>query len=450
MFQTLTQNLSNIFNKLRGHGALTEEHIDLAMRDVRIALLEADVALNVAKDFINAVKERAKGQEVVRSVSPGQMVVKIFHDELVKILSSPEDEQKLDLKAAPPVNLMMIGLQGSGKTTSSAKLALRLKNQGKKCFLVSLDTYRPAAQEQLKILADAIEVDSLPIVQGEKPIAITKRALKEAKLGGYNVVIYDTAGRLHIDKEMIDELEDIKSLVTPNEILFVADSMTGQDAVQVAKNFHDVLGITGVILTRVDGDARGGAALSIKYVIGKPIKFLGVGEKTDALEEFHADRIASRILDMGDVISFVEHAASTISQEDAEKALKKMKSGQFGLIEYLDQLRSISKMGGIAKIMGMMPGMGGMMSKVDPSKMDGKMLSYQEAIILSMTAKERKNPDLLNASRRKRIAAGSGRSVQEVNKLMKQFMQIRDMMKKMGKMDQKSLLRSGIGKMFGG
>jgi signal recognition particle subunit SRP54 len=450
MFQTLTQNLSNIFNKLRGHGALTEEHIDLAMRDVRIALLEADVALNVAKDFINAVKERAKGQEVVRSVSPGQMVVKIFHDELVKILSSPEDEQKLDLKAAPPVNLMMIGLQGSGKTTSSAKLALRLKNQGKKCFLVSLDTYRPAAQEQLKILADAIEVDSLPIVQGEKPIAITKRALKEAKLGGYNVVIYDTAGRLHIDKEMIDELEDIKSLVTPNEILFVADSMTGQDAVQVAKNFHDVLGITGVILTRVDGDARGGAALSIKYVIGKPIKFLGVGEKTDALEEFHADRIASRILDMGDVISFVEHAASTISQEDAEKALKKMKSGQFGLSEYLDQLRSISKMGGIAKIMGMMPGMGGMMSKVDPSKMDGKMLSYQEAIILSMTAKERKNPDLLNASRRKRIAAGSGRSVQEVNKLMKQFMQIRDMMKKMGKMDQKSLLRSGIGKMFGG
>jgi signal recognition particle subunit SRP54 len=378
------------------------------------------------------------------------MVVKIFHDELVKILSSPEDEQKLDLKAAPPVNLMMIGLQGSGKTTSSAKLALRLKNQGKKCFLVSLDTYRPAAQEQLKILADAIEVDSLPIVQGEKPIAITKRALKEAKLGGYNVVIYDTAGRLHIDKEMIDELEDIKSLVTPNEILFVADSMTGQDAVQVAKNFHDVLGITGVILTRVDGDARGGAALSIKYVIGKPIKFLGVGEKTDALEEFHADRIASRILDMGDVISFVEHAASTISQEDAEKALKKMKSGQFGLSEYLDQLRSISKMGGIAKIMGMMPGMGGMMSKVDPSKMDGKMLSYQEAIILSMTAKERKNPDLLNASRRKRIAAGSGRSVQEVNKLMKQFMQIRDMMKKMGKMDQKSLLRSGIGKMFGG
>jgi signal recognition particle subunit SRP54 len=450
MFQTLTQNLSNIFNKLRGHGALTEEHIDLAMRDVRIALLEADVALNVAKDFINAVKERAKGQEVVRSVSPGQMVVKIFHDELVKILSSPEGEQKLDLKATPPVNFMMIGLQGSGKTTSSAKLALRLKNQGKKCFLVSLDTYRPAAQEQLKILADSIKVDSLPIIQGEKPIAISKRAFKEAKLGGYDVVIYDTAGRLHIDKEMIDELQDIKSLITPNEILFVADSMTGQDAVNVAKNFHDALSITGVILTRVDGDARGGAALSIKYIIGKPIKFLGIGEKTDALEEFHPDRIASRILDMGDVVSFVEHAASTISQEDAEKALKKMKSGKFGLSEYLDQLRSISKMGGIAKIMGMMPGMGSMMNKIDPSKMDGKILSHQEAIILSMTAKERKNPDLLNASRRKRIAAGSGRSVQEVNKLMKQFLQIRDMMKKMGKMDQKSLMRSGIGKMFGG
>ncbi len=449
MFQTLTQNLTNIFNKLRGHGALTEEHIDIAMRDLRVALLEADVSLNVAKDFINAVKDRAKGQEVIRSVSPGQMVVKIFHDELVKILSSTEEEQKLDLKATPPVNLMMIGLQGSGKTTSSAKLALRLKNQGKKCLLVSLDTYRPAAQDQLKILADSIEIDSLQIVQEEKPLEITKRALKEAKLGGYDVVIYDTAGRLHIDKEMIEELTNIKSLITPNEILFVADSMTGQDAVQVAKNFHDALSITGVILTRVDGDARGGAALSIKYVLGKPIKFLGVGEKTDALEEFHPDRIASRILDMGDVVSFVEHAAANISKEEAEQTLKKMKSGQFGLSEYLNQLRSISKMGGIAKIMGMMPGMGSMMSKVDPSKMDGKVILHQEAIILSMTAKERKNPDLLNASRRKRIAAGSGRSVQEVNKLIKQFMQVRDMMKKMGKMDQKSLLRSGLGKLMG-
>jgi len=449
MFQTLTQNLTNIFNKLRGHGALTEEHIDNAMRDLRVALLEADVSLNVAKEFINSVKDRAKGQEVIKSVTPGQMVVKIFHDELIKILSSEEEAQKLDLKASPPVNFMMIGLQGSGKTTSSAKLALRLKNQGKKCLLVSLDTYRPAAQEQLKILADNIGVDSIPIVSTEDPITITKRAIKEAKLGGYDIVIYDTAGRLHIDQTMIDELHELKSLIKPTEILFVADSMTGQDAVLVAQNFNDALFITGIILTRIDGDARGGAALSIKYVTGKPIKFLGVGEKTDALEEFHPERIASRILDMGDIVSFVENAAANISQEEAELALKKMKSGQFGLDEYLSQLRSISKMGGIAKIMGMMPGMGGMMGKIDPNKMDGKVISHQEAIILSMTIKERKNPDLLNASRRKRIAAGSGRNVQEVNKLMKQFLQIRDMMKKMGRMDQKSLMRSGLGKLFG-
>jgi signal recognition particle subunit SRP54 len=287
--------------------------------------LEADVSLPVVKDFINIVKERAKGQEVIRSVTPGQMVVKIFHDELVKILSSTEDEAKLNLKAVPPVNILMIGLQGGGKTTSSAKLALRLKNQGKKTLLVSLDTYRPAAQEQLKILADANEIASLPIVGSEKPIDITKRALKEAKLGGYDVVIYDSAGRLHIDENMIDELIEVKSIINPMEVLFVADAMIGQDVVSVAKHFHEKLSITGVILTRIDGDARGGAALSVKYIVGKPIKFLGTGEKITELEEFRASSIASRILGMGDIVSLVEEAATNISQEDAERTMSQLK-----------------------------------------------------------------------------------------------------------------------------
>lgn len=450
MFQTLTQNLTNIFNKLKGYGALTEEHIDLAMRDVRVALLEADVALSVAKDFINSVKERAKGQEVIRSITPGQMVVKIFHDELVKILDSPVEEKQLNLKATPPVNIMMAGLQGSGKTTASAKLALRLKNQGKKCLLVSLDIYRPAAQEQLKILGDSIGVDSIEIIPGQDPFKITERAMKEAKLSGYDVVIYDTAGRLHIDETMMKELIGLKSIINPTETLLVADSMTGQDAVNIAKNFNDQLSITGSILTRIDGDTRGGAALSIKYIIGKPIKFLGVGEKVTALEEFSADRIASRILDMGDIVSLVEHASSVIDQTEAESAMKKMKKGQFDLDDYLSQLRSINKMGGISKMMTMLPGMGGMMEKIDQSKLSGNLIGRQEAIILSMTKKERKSPDILNASRRKRIAEGSGTSVHEVNKLIKQYLQIRDMMKKVTKMNPKSLLKSGIGKLFGG
>ena len=449
MFQTLTQNLSKIFNKLKGYGALTEEHIDAAMREIRIALLEADVSLTVAKEFIASVKERALGQEVVKSISPGQMVVKIFHDELVKILSSPEEEQKLNLKSTPPVNIMMVGLQGSGKTTASAKIALRLKNLGKKCLLVSLDTYRPAAQEQLKILGDSIEVATLEIVASEKPEAITKRAIKEAKISGYDVVIYDTAGRLHIDNEMMDELVTIKSLTKPTEILFTADAMTGQDAVNIASSFNNTLSVTGIVLTRVDGDARGGAALSIKYIVGKPIKFLGVGEKVTALEEFSADRIASRILDMGDIVSLVESATSAISQDEAEAAMKKMQKGQFDLNDFLTQLRSINKMGGISKMMNMLPGMGSMMGKIDQSKLNGKVIAYQEAIILSMNKKERRNPDILNASRRKRIAAGSGTSVPDVNKLIKQFVQIRDMMKKMSKMGPKGLLRSGLGKMFG-
>lgn len=447
MFQSLTQNLTNVFNKLKGHGTLTEAHIDEAIRDVRVALLEADVSLEVVKSFIDAVKDKAKGTDVIKSVTPGQMVVKIFNDELTKMLSSPEEEMELNLKSTPPANILMLGLQGGGKTTTSAKLALKLKNEGKKVMLVSLDTYRPAAQEQLKILADSNGIDSLDIVDGQMPIDITNRALSLAKLSGYDVVIYDSAGRLHIDDEMIAELKEIRKLVNPTESLFVADAMIGQDSVNVAKSFNDALGISGVVLTRIDGDARGGAALSIKYVVGKPIKFLGVGEKITDLDPFKPDRIASRILGMGDIVSLVEEASEVIDKEEAEKTLKKMKKGQFTMEDYLSQLRSLTKMGGITKVMGMMPGMSNMMNKIDPSKMDDRIIVHQEAIILSMTPKERNKPDILNASRKKRIAAGSGRPVQEVNKLLKQHVKMRDMMKKMGKMNPKNLMRGGLDKL---
>lgn len=449
MFQTLTQNLTDVFNKLKGYGALTEEHIDTAMREVRIALIEADVSLNVIKEFIKIVSERAKGQEVVKSVSPGQMVVKIFNDELVKLLSSSEEEQALNLKTTPPANILMIGLQGSGKTSSAAKLALKLKKEGKEVLLVSLDTYRPAAQKQLKVLGDSEDIDSLEIIDGQKPIDITKRAMSLAKLSGYDVVIYDSAGRLQIDQEMIKELKDVKALINPTEMLFVADSMIGQESVNVAKSFNDEVGITGIILTRIDGDSRGGAALSIKYVVGKPIKFLGVGEKIGDFDIFKPKSIASRILGMGDIVSLVEEAAETLDQEEAEKTLKKMKKGQFTLDDYLSQINAVSKMGGMGKIMNMMPGMNGMMKKIDPSKMNDKIFLHQKAIITSMTKKERSKPALLNASRKKRIAAGSGRSVQEVNKLLKQHLQMQTMMKKMSKMNPKHMMRAGLDKLGG-
>jgi len=447
MFQTLTKNLSNVLNKLRGYGALTDAHIDEAMREVRIALLEADVSLEVVKSFIANVKERAKGQEVIKSVTPGQMVIKIFNDELTQMLTSPEEEMGINLKATPPANILMLGLQGGGKTTSSAKLALKLKKEGKKVLLVSLDTYRPAAQEQLKILADSNGIDSLDIVEGQSPLDITRRAISLSKLSGYDVVIYDSAGRLHIDEAMISELEDVKKLIKPTESIFVADSMIGQESVNIAKSFNEKLGISGAILTRIDGDARGGAALSIKYVVGVPIKFLGVGEKITDFEEFKPDRIASRILGMGDIVSLVEEAADVLDKEEAEKTLSKMKKGQFSLEDYLSQLRAVSKMGGLSKIMGMMPGMSSMMDKIDPSRMDDKVIKHQEAIILSMTPKERQNPDKLNASRKKRVAAGAGRNVQEVNKLLKQHTKMRDMMKKMGKMNPKNLMRAGMDKL---
>lgn len=448
MFNNLSKSLSTIFDRLRSGGTLTVEQIDEAMREIRVALLEADVSLSVARDFIAAVREKAVGQEVIKSVTPGQMVVKIIHDELLNVLSSSEEERKINLKAEPPVSIMMIGLQGSGKTTSAAKLALYLKNQNKKLLLVSLDTYRPAAQQQLEILAKSIEVACLPIVAGQNPLDITKRAMLDAKLGGYDVVIYDTAGRLHIDEAMMFELVQIKGATKPTELLFVADSMTGQDAVNIASEFDKQLGITGVILTRIDGDARGGAALSIKYVTQKPIKFLGTGEKVTAFEEFRPERLASRILDMGDVVSLVEKAAEVMDDAASAKAADRMKRGLFNLNDYLLQIGGIKKMGGFKDILSMLPGLGGMVDKIDIGKNE-KMIGGQEAIILSMTKKERRKPEIINASRRKRIAAGSGTTVQDVNKLLSQFQKIGDMMKKASRMDPKALMRSGLGKLFG-
>ncbi|WP_342278220.1 signal recognition particle protein [Candidatus Tisiphia endosymbiont of Myopa tessellatipennis] len=448
MFQTLTQNLTKIFDRIKRSGTLSESQINDTMRDIRIALLEADVALPVVKDFIAEVTLKATGQEVIKSVAPGQMIVKIVHNELINILSSSLDESSLQLKSEPPVNILMVGLQGSGKTTASAKLALRLKNQNKKVLLVSLDIYRPGAQEQLTILGKSIGVDCLTIVPNHTPIDITKRALHESKLSAYDVVIYDTAGRSQIDDEMMKEASNIKNLIDPKEIILVVDAMTGQDSVLIASNFDQKLGITGVILSCIDGDAKGGAALSIKHVTKKPIKFLSAGEKLTTLELFDPERIASRILDMGDIISFVEKAASIIDNQETERATARLKKGKFDLEDYLTQMRSIKKLGGFSSMMSMLPGINKIIDKVDQSKLSGKLIDHQEAIILSMTQKERKNPDLLNASRRKRIAEGSGTSVQKVNSLLKQFKQISGFMKKASNMNPKSLMRSGIGNLF--
>jgi len=448
MFQTLTQNLTKIFDKIKGAGALTEAHIDSAMRDIRIALLEADVALPVVRAFISEVSEKAKGVEVVKSVSPAQMVIKIINDEMIRLLQPDENESKINLQSVPPVNLLIVGLQGSGKTTASAKLALKLKNQGKKVLLVSLDTYRPAAQDQLEILAKSIEVDSLPIIKEQLPIAITERAMTAAKLSGYDVVIYDTAGRLHIDDDMINEAIKVKSLVKPTETFLVMDAMIGQDAVNVASNFNHKLDITGVILSRIDGDSKGGAALSVRYITGKPIKFLSTGEKPDEFEEFDAKRIASRILDMGDVVSFVERAASVIDRSEAEKTTAKIKKGQFDLDDYISQIKMIKKMGGLGSMMNFLPGISKLSDKIGDLSSGEKALVSQMAIVNSMTKKERKNPDILNASRKKRVATGSGTTVQQVNILLKQFKQISTTMKKVSRMNPKTLLRSGIGKLF--
>jgi len=441
MFDTLTDKLNSAFSKLTGRGKLSEKDIELAMREIRIALLEADVSLPVVKSFINQVKEKALGEEVVKSVKPGQMVVKIVSDELNRILGSEEDCE-LNLKANPPVSILMVGLQGSGKTTTSAKLAKRLKEkQNKKVLLASLDIYRPAAQEQLAQLGSQIEIDTLEIIKDQKPAEITKRALKTAAKGGYDIVILDSAGRLHIDEVLMKEVAEVKKIANPTETLLLADAMIGQGAVNVAKEFNEKIGVTGIVLTRIDGDARGGAALSMKMVADAPIKFLGVGEKLDEIEEFHPERLSGRILGMGDVVSLVEKAAEKIDQEEAAKVAKKMMKGKFDLEDMLSQLKQIQKLGSIGSIAGMIPGLSKFKDKIDNAGQSDALIKKQESIILSMTVFERRNPDVIKASRKKRIASGSGVTVNDVNKLLKQHKQMSSMMKKFNKM--------GAGNMFG-
>jgi len=449
MFDSLNKRLGDIFGGLRRRGALTEEDITTAMREVRVALLEADVALPVVKEFTHSLKEKALGAEVIKSISPAQMVIKLVQDHLTELLGS--EHQDLNLAMSPPAVVMMVGLQGSGKTTSTGKLALRLREKQKKKVLVaSLDVARPAAQEQLEVVAAQAGVSSLPIIKGQKPLEITKRALDTAVREGYDVLLLDTAGRLHIDDELMAELEAVKKAAKPIETLLVADSLTGQDAVNIARQFHEKIGVSGIILTRIDGDGRGGAALSMRHVTGQPIKFMGTGEKLTEFEAFHPERIASRILDMGDVVSLVERAAEAIDAQEAEDMAKRMMSGQFDFNDMLNQLRQMKKLGGFGGIMGMMPGIGKLKGQLDEANIDESVFARQEAIILSMTKKERLHPKLLGASRRQRIAAGSGTTVQEVNKLLKQHQQMETVMKRLKKMGKKGLARGGMQQLFQG
>ncbi len=450
MFESLSNRLNDVFDRLRRHGALSEDDVATALREIRVALLEADVALPVVKDFVNAVREKAIGQEVLRSVTPGQMVVKVVHDHLVETLGGAE-AQPLNLNAVPPVVIMMVGLQGSGKTTTAAKLGriLRIRER-KKVLLASLDVQRPAAQEQLAVLGRQTEVASLPIVAGERPVAIARRALDTGRREAYDVVILDTAGRLHIDEPLMQEVAAVRDVAQPTETLLVADAMTGQDAVNVAKAFAERVGITGIVLTRVDGDARGGAALSMRQITGRPIKFMGTGEKLDAIEPFHAERVAGRILGMGDVVGLVEKAAETVDQEAAEKLARKLQKGAFDLDDLAQQLKQLRKMGGMGGVMGMLPGINKVKKQLEEAKIDDGMIKRQEAIISSMTKSERRNPKLLNASRRLRIAAGSGTSVPEINRLLKQYQDMANMMKKMNKLGKKGLMRHGLGAILPG
>ncbi|MGI9386265.1 MAG: signal recognition particle protein [Methyloligellaceae bacterium] len=442
MFESLSERLSGVFETLTKRGALSDADVTTAMREVRRALLEADVALDVVRDFTETVKEKAIGQEVLKSVTPGQMVVKIVHDELIAMLGS--DAAPIDLNAAPPFAIMMVGLQGSGKTTTTAKIAKRLTDREKrKVLMASLDTRRPAAQEQLRVLGEQVSIDTLPIVDGQTPAGIAGRAMEAARLGGYDIVLLDTAGRLHIDEALMAETVEIRDIARPHETLLVADALTGQDAVNLAKSFDERIGISGIVLTRVDGDGRGGAALSTRAVTGKPIKLIGTGEKLDALEEFHPERIAGRILGMGDVVSLVEKAAESIDVEKAQKIAKKMRKGAFDLEDLAEQLKQMQKLGGMSGLLGLMPGIGKMKKQLDAANLDDAIVKRQQAIISSMTHKERRQPKLLNASRKKRVAAGSGTSVQDINKLLKMHRQMADMMKKMGK-------RGGLAGLFGG
>lgn len=450
MFDTLAEKLGGVFDRLARRGALTESDVDSAMREIRIALLEADVALPVVRDFVAKVREQAVGQAVVKSVTPSQMVVKIVNDALVETLGG--ENAALDLNAPAPVPVLMVGLQGSGKTTTSAKLALRLKKDKKRVLLASLDVYRPAAQEQLAQLGRQIDVAVLPAIAGEKPKAIAARAMAEAKKG-YDVVILDTAGRLHIDLDMMAEVAEVRALVNPHETLLVVDALAGQDAANIAREFNEKIGVTGIVLTRIDGDSRGGAALSMRAVTGRPIKFLGAGEKVEALEPFHPDRLAGRILGMGDVVSLVETAAEKMDKDEAERVAKRMMDGRFDLNDLLSQLRQMQKMGDLKGLLGLIPGMGKFKAQIDAANIDDKVFKRQEAIILSMTPRERRNPDIIKASRKKRIADGCGLTVQEVNRLLKQYDQMADMMKKVKKMGKRGLfggLPGGFGGGFGG
>ncbi|WP_224823876.1 signal recognition particle protein [Cognatishimia sp. MH4019] len=449
MFENLSERLSGVFDRLTKQGALSEDDVKTALREVRVALLEADVSLPVARDFVKVVQEKATGQAVTKSVTPGQQVVKIVHDALVDTLTGEGEPGELKIDN-PPAPILMVGLQGSGKTTTTAKLAKRLKDRdNKRVLMASLDTNRPAAMEQLAILGTQIGVDTLPIVKGEDPVSIAKRAKQQATMGGYDVYMLDTAGRLHIDQELIAQAAAVRDVANPRETLLVVDGLTGQDAVNVAEEFDDKIGVSGVVLTRMDGDGRGGAALSMRAVTGKPIKYVGLGEKMDAIEEFHPERIAGRILGMGDIISLVEKAQETIEAEQAERMMKRFQKGQFNMNDLKGQLEQMMKMGGMEGIMGMMPGMGKMAKQMESAGFDDSILRRQIALINSMTKKERANPQLLQASRKKRIAKGAGLEVSELNKLMKMHRQMSDMMKKMGKMGKKGLLKGAMGQMFG-
>jgi len=444
VFESLSGKLGGVFDKLRQRGALNETDVMEALREVRLALLDADVALDVVKDFIGKVRDRAIGQEVLDSVSPGQQVVKIVNDVMTEALGG-EGAVPLNLNAPAPIPILMVGLQGSGKTTTSGKLGLRLSQRlRKKVLLASLDTQRPAAQLQLQQLAERAGVASLPIVPGQTPLQIAARAMDTARREVFDIVILDTAGRLSIDDALMDEVKQIRLATNPAETLLVVDAMTGQDAVNTARAFNEAVGVTGIVMTRMDGDARGGAALSMRFVTGAPIKLVGSGEKLDALDEFHPERVAGRILGMGDVVGLVERASETIDQEEAEKLARKMMKGTFDLEDYAAQIRQISKMGSLQSIIGMLPGAAKLQAQMGSAKLDPKILGRQAAIISSMTLKERRLPDLIKASRKKRIAAGSGTSVQDVNKLLKQFEDMSTMMKRMGKMGQKGLMRNGL------
>jgi signal recognition particle subunit SRP54 len=431
MFDSLSERLSHILDRLTGRGALSQADVDAALREIRRALLEADVALDVARAFIDRMRERAVGVEVVKSVTPGQMVVKLVHDGLIETLGA--QSEGIDLNAPAPIPIMLVGLQGSGKTTTAAKLAKRLAEAAKrKVLMASLDTRRPAAMEQLAVLGRQTETDTLPIVAGQTAVQIARRALEAGRLGGYDVVLLDTAGRVTLDDAMMNEAAEVKRAASPHEVLLVADALTGQDAVNLARAFNERVGLTGIVLTRVDGDGRGGAALSMRAVTGKPIKLIGTGEKLDALEDFHPARIANRILGMGDIVSLVEKAAATIDAERAQRVAEKMRKGAFDLSDLRDQLEQMKKIGGVSGLMGMIPGIAKMKKEIASANLDDRVVKRQIAIIDSMTPKERRQPDVLKASRKKRIAAGSGTKVEDINRLLKMHRTMADMMKAMG------------------